>query len=131
MVTDPLSDFLTRIKNAQAVRKESVMLPYSKFLWETAQILEEKGYIGRIEKRGKRTRRAIEAYLMYHADGRGRISDVRRISKPSQRVYAGFSKMFPVKHGFGARIVSTSRGLMLDRDARKEKIGGEVLFEIW
>lgn len=131
MVKDPLSDLLVRIRNAQAVGRPSTMVPYTAFVWEVAKLLERQGYIGKIERRGKRIRRMLEVNLAYSEEGKGRISSTRRISKQSQRVYKKAAELHPVKHGFGAQIISTSKGLMTDREARRAKLGGEVLFEIW
>ncbi len=131
MVKDAVSDFLIRLKNAQAVKKESVTAPYSKLVWELAKILEREGYVANVEKRGKRVRRGVEMALVYEEDGRGRIGGAKRISRLSQRVYKKASAMYPVRHGFGTQIITTSRGLMTVREARKARIGGEVLFEIW
>jgi small subunit ribosomal protein S8 len=131
MVRDPLSDFLVRIKNAQAVGKETTTAPYTSFLWEVAKILERTGYIAKIDRRGKRVRRTLEAGLAYGTDGGARIGGIKRISRPSRRVYKKSTELYPVKQGMGMQIISTSQGLMTDREARRAKLGGEVLFEIW
>lgn len=131
MVRDPLSDFLVRLKNAHRAKKADTLVPYNALLWEVAKVLERKGFVAKIDRRGKRTRRMIELSLVYDTEGKGRISDVRRISKQSQRIYKKATELHPVKHGYGMQVVSTSRGLMTDEEARKEKVGGEVLFEVW
>ncbi len=131
MVRDPLSDFLVRITNAQAVGKESTLIPYSKFLWEVSKILEQTSYVKKIDRRGKRSDRLIEISFSYNPEGQGRIDGTRRISKLSRRVYRKASDIHSIKHGYGAQIISTSKGLMTDREARKARVGGEVLFEIW
>ncbi|MEK7630578.1 MAG: 30S ribosomal protein S8 [Patescibacteria group bacterium] len=131
MVRDPLSDFLVRVANAQAVGKESTLVPYSKFLWEVSKILEQSFYIKKIDRRGKRAKRFIEVTLAYNPEGEGRIDGMRRISKLSRRVYRGAGEIHSIKHGYGAQIISTSKGLMTDKEARKARVGGEVLFEVW
>lgn len=131
MVKDPLSDFLVRLKNAQAAGKQSALVPYSAFLWEIAKTLEKNGYLTKIDRRGKRARRMIETSLVYDATGAGRIGGIKRISKQSKRVYKKASELFPVRHGQGVQIISTSRGIVGDREARDAHLGGEVLFEIW
>lgn len=131
MVRDPLSDFLIRVKNAQSASKGEAVTPYSALLWEVAKTLERVGYLSKVDRRGKRTRRTIEAGLVYSEDGKGRITGMRRVSKLSKRVYKRAAELFPIKHGFGLQIISTSKGLMTAEEARKANIGGEVLFEIW
>lgn len=131
MVRDPLADFLVRIKNAQAVKKESAMVPYSNVLWEAAKLLEKEGYLTKVDRRGKRNRRMIEIGFVYDDAGHGRIDGARRISRLSQRIYKKASELHPVKHGYGTQVVSTSKGLMTQMDAKKARLGGEVLFEIW
>lgn len=131
MVRDSLSDFLVRVKNAQAVKKELVEIPYTSLVWEVAKVLERIGYLKKIDRHGKRVRRTIEATLVYDEVGRGCISGVRRISLQSRRIYKKAADLHPVKHGTGAQVISTSRGVMTDSEARKTKVGGEVLFEIW
>jgi len=131
MVRDPLADFLVRLKNAQALKKESTMVPYTAFVWEVAKILEREGFIAKIDRRGKRVRRTIEVGLAYRDDGSARIGGARRVSRLSQRIYKKAGELHPVKHGFGTQVVSTSRGLMTGMEAKKARVGGEVLFEIW
>lgn len=131
MVKDPLSDFLVRLKNAQAVRKDSTVAPYSSLLWEVAKVLERTGYISKIDRRGKRVRRTLEVALAYDNAGIGRIDGARRVSRPSRRVYKKSKELHAPKNGMGMQVISTSKGLMTDREARQAKLGGEVLFEIW
>jgi len=130
-MTDPISDMLIRIKNAQAVRKERVEVPYSKIKMEIARILQKNNYIKDAVKRGKKTKKVLDIVLLYGAEGDGRITDLKRISKSSKRIYKQVSMLRPVRQGLGIAVVSTSLGLMTDKDARKKKVGGEVLFEIW
>jgi small subunit ribosomal protein S8 len=131
MVRDSVSDLLIRLKNAQAVKKESTIIPYSTFVSEIAKSLESAGYISKIDRKGKRVRRFIEVALVYDAHGRARITGAKRVSRQSRRVYKKAKELYPVKHGTGHEFISTSRGIMTGMDAKKEGLGGEVLFEIW
>jgi small subunit ribosomal protein S8 len=129
-MTDPITDMLNRIRNAQMADHQTVDVPFSKFKNEIAKILEKKNFISKVEKKNKKTRDILEITLKY--DGKeGAISGMRRISKPGQRIYHDHFTIRNVKGGYGLSIVSTSKGLMTDNQARKEKIGGEVLIEIW
>lgn len=127
---DVISDMLIRIKNAQAVLKPTVEIPFSNLKYEIAKILAKNGFIEGLEKKGRKTKRIIEITLKYH-DKVPAISGLKRISKPGQRIYLNFKEMRKVKGGYGLAILSTSKGLMTDKEARKQKLGGEVLFEIW
>lgn len=122
---------LIRIKNAQAVKKETASFAHSKLKAEIAKILESRGYIGSVENHGKKQKKLIEVALLYGADGAPKISGVKRISKPSRRIYRGVGEIFSVKNGLGTAVYSTTNGLLTDREARKQKVGGEILFEIW
>ena len=128
---DPISDMLIRIKNAALVSKELVLVPHSKIKQEIANLMKEKGYLSSIEVRGRKSRKVLELGLAYGADSKAKLNDVKKISKPSKRVYKKFDELRPTKRGFGFSIISTSKGLKTDESARREKIGGEVLCEIW
>ena len=128
---DPISDMLIRIKNAALVGKESVLVGHSKIKAEIANIMKEKGYLSEVESKGRKTRKLLELTLGYGADGTAKFHDVKRISKSSKRVYQKSSEIRPIKRGFGISIISTSKGLRTDEGARREKLGGEVLCEIW
>lgn len=128
---DTISDMLIRIKNAQAVKKEAVEVVYSDLKMEIANLLKENGFIKEAAKKGKRTKRVIDIVLAYGEDGRGRISGLERVSKQSKRVYAPVSSLKPVKGGEGMAVISTSKGLMTDKEARQKRVGGEVFFKIW
>ncbi len=129
-MTDPITDMLNRIRNAQAVGKETVEIPFSNLKYEIAQILEKEGFVEKVEKRGKKSRKFIELTLKYE-NGLPAISGLKRVSKPGQRIYLPYGKLKPVKGGYGISIISTSKGLMTNKGARKNKLGGEVLCEIW
>jgi small subunit ribosomal protein S8 len=128
MVTDPVSDLIIQIKNAGKVRKESVLLPYSKLKEAIAHVLVAEGYLKSASK--KKTSPTLEVVLNYH-NGESKVKEVQRISKPSRRIYKGFEDIHPMKGGFGKTIFSTPKGILTDRQAIKAKVGGEVLFKIW
>lgn len=128
MVGDPIADFITRIKNAGQARKESVSLPYSKLKEAIATVLVAEGYLKSVAK--KKTAPVLDIVLNYH-NGESKIRDVKRISKLSKRMYQGFEDIHPMKGGFGKIIYSTPKGILTDRQAIKEKVGGEMLFKIW
>jgi len=137
---DPISDMLTSIKNAQAVRHPMVDTPFSNLKYEIAKILEKNGFIEKVEKKGKKTKKIIEITLKYlpaealAKEGDNKIpviSGLKRISKPGQTIYLGHRQIKRVRGGYGIAIISTSKGLMTDKEARKQKIGGEVICEIW
>jgi len=139
-MTDPISDMLNRIINAQRVSHPLVEIPFSNLKYEIANVLEKNGFVEKIEKKGKKTKKTIEITLKYDARestgseairGLPVISGVKMISKPGQRIYIDFTKIRKVRGGFGISIISTSKGLMSDREARKNKIGGELICEIW
>ena len=128
--TDPIGDMITRIRNAQMVKKETVDIPYSKIKYSIAQILERRGFVRGVELKGRTIKRVIELKLKYK-DGKARVTGIKKISKPGQRMYSPVSKLHRVKGGTGIAILSTSKGLMSDVDARKENLGGEVIFQVW
>lgn len=130
-MTDPISDLLIRAKNAGAVQKKTVSFGYSKIKWEIAKVLERYNYLGDVAKKGKKNKKLIEASLVYDEEGTPKISNTKRISKPSRRVYLPYRQIHSVKNGFGVAVYSTTKGLLIDKEARKEKLGGELLFEIW
>jgi small subunit ribosomal protein S8 len=129
-MTDPIADMLNRIKNAQAVNHPTVEMPFSNFKYEIAKILEKNGFVEKIEKKGRKARKTMEIVLKYR-DKAPLISGIKRISKPGQRIYLSSGEIKKVKEGYGMAILSTSKGLMTDREAKKQKMGGEVLCEIW
>jgi small subunit ribosomal protein S8 len=130
MMTDPITDMLNRIKNAQVSKKEQVVLPFSNFKYEIAKILESEGFIGKIEKKGRKASKVLEITLKYE-NKIPVISGVRKISKPGQRIYSPSRDIKAVRGGYGISIISTSKGLMTGIEAKKQKLGGEVLCEIW
>lgn len=130
-MTDPISDMLIRIKNAQMAKKPDTAFPYSKIKFDIAKILERDGYITDTQKKGRKNQRLIEIKLSYNAEGKSKISEIKRISKLSRRVYRGWREIFPVKRGIGMAVYSTPKGLLTGKEARSQKVGGELLFEIY
>jgi len=129
-MTDPIGDMLTRIRNAQAVFKEDVVFPFSGIKHQIAKILEKEKLVGKVRKTGKGVKKEIGIILLYK-DKAPLIQGLKRISKPGQRIYKSAKEIRPVRNGFGIGIVSTSKGLMTNKEARKSKLGGEIICEIW
>lgn len=127
---DPISDMINRIKNSQAVLQPTVTLPFSKFKYEVAKILEKEGFLTSVEEKGKKTKKIIEITLKY-TDKIPKISGLRIISKPGQKIYTKSKNIKKVKGGFGISIISTPQGLMTNKEARKKKLGGEIILEVW
>ncbi|MEO8637539.1 MAG: 30S ribosomal protein S8 [Candidatus Taylorbacteria bacterium] len=127
---DPIANFITQIKNAGEAGKETVVLPYSKFKNAITDVLEKEGFIKAQAKKGKKINKSIEITLLYEGKT-PKIRGVERVSMPSKRIYYGASELHSVKSGLGRLILSTSRGILSERQARKEKVGGEALFKIW
>ena len=130
-MTDPIADMLNRIKNAQAVSKESALIPFSGIKYEIAEILEKNGFIEKASKKGRQKNKVIEIALKYKEDSSPAILGLKRVSKPGQRIYSPYDKLKKVKGGYGIGIVSTPRGLKTYLEARKKKLGGELICEIW
>ena len=127
---DPIVDMLNRIRNAQMVGHSTVNIPFSIFKYEIAKILEKQGFLDKIEKKGRKINTSIEISLKYN-DKIPAIEGLKRVSKQGQRIYSNKDNIQKVKGGFGISIVSTSKGLMTDKDARKQNLGGEIICEIW
>lgn len=123
-------NLLTQLKNAQAVGKESVKIPYSKMDEAIVKILADNNFIDKFEKKGRGAKRILDVKLKY-SDDEGAIGGVKFTSKPSRRLYSGYRKMRSVKRGFGLMVISTPKGVLIDKEAKKMKVGGEILFEIW
>lgn len=131
MVNDTVGDFIIRIKNAGAIGKASVSIPYSALKMAIAEKLKDAGYVQAAEKKGKKVRKTLDVVLKYDDSGAHVIRGMRRVSKPGRRMYMGVHEIRPVRYGHGSIILSTPRGIVTDKEARKERVGGEVLFEIW
>jgi len=130
-MTDPIADMLTRIRNAYAAKHQKVDVPTSNLKVEIAKILKEEGFINNYKLMGDGARRNIRIYLRYGAKGEQVLSKLERVSKPGCRVYVNGTAIPKVLAGMGINILSTSRGLMTDRRARREKVGGEILCRVY
>jgi len=133
-MTDPIADFLTRIRNGIQAAKETVDIPASKLKREMARILDEQGYIEGFETESPNEDHPgelIRVRLKYTADRRSAISGLRRVSRPGQRHYVSATEIPKVQGGLGTAILSTSQGVMTGHDARRAKVGGEVVAEVW
>ncbi len=131
MMTDPIADMLTRIRNAVRIERPHVEMPLSKVKRGLAEVLKREGYIWDWEEVPNQPANQLRLYLKYGPNGERVIRHIRRVSKPGRRVYSGVTAMKPVLGGLGITIISTSRGVISDREARQRKLGGEVLCEIW
>ncbi len=132
-MSDPIADMLTRIRNANTAHFDTVKMPGSKLKESLAAILVEEGYIKeyRIDEEPGRPGKTLEIVMKYSPDRARTISGIKRISKPGLRIYARADKMPRVLGGLGVAVVSTSKGLMTDSEARKHRMGGEVLCYVW
>jgi small subunit ribosomal protein S8 len=126
MVTDPISDLLIRLQNASRVRKVTVEMPYSSMKFAIAKVLETAGYVADAAKKDNK----LSVALVYNGT-RPAINGIKRISKPSRRMYMGVRDVRPVKRGHGLLVLSTPAGVVSGKEARAKRVGGEVLFEIW
>lgn len=131
MITDPISDMLTRIRNAVAVGHERVTMPSSKLKVGIAEILVAEGFVDRYEENADGAHKELMLVLRYGDRRRPAIEGIKRISTPGHRIYKGASELPRVQDGIGVAVVSTSQGIMPDREARRRRLGGEVLCEVW
>ena len=130
-LTDPVADFLTRIRNAIRARHQKLDVPASKLKAEIARILKEEGYISNFKTTEENGRAVLRVYLKYGSNNEAAIRDLERVSRPGCRVYIGRDEIRRVQGGLGISIMTTPRGVMTGRQARREGVGGEVLCEIW
>lgn len=130
-MTDPIADLLTRIRNAHRAKHDRLDVPASNVKLEMCRILKQEGYIKNVSVVEQQPRNLIRIYLSYTKEGKPGIERMRRVSTPGRRVYRGAEQIKPVLNGLGIGIVSTSKGLMTDRQAREQRVGGELLCEIW
>ncbi len=128
---DPVADMLTRIKNAQTALKEEVLLPYSNFKYEIAKILEEEGFVKDVQKLGRKNEKKIKIDIKYRKKNVPAINDLKKVSKPGQRIYKSARDIRPVRGGHGISIISTSKGIMRGKEAKRKNIGGELICEVW
>jgi small subunit ribosomal protein S8 len=124
---DTIANMLTIIRNGQAVKKETVSIPYSSVKEALAEKMVQAGFLKGVEKKGKKNKKIIDLNLAYTEKGEPMIHEIKRISKPSKRVYTPVNKLKTIRGGFGIQILSTSKGIMTDKEAKKEKVGGEVI----
>ena len=131
MNTDPISDLLTRIRNAQKAGHATTKAPGSKLKLRLAELLKEEGYLADVQSEGEGPGRKIVIKLKYDGQRKGVIEGIERVSSPGLRIYKGHAELPQVRGGMGMSVVSTSRGLLADRDARTQKLGGEVICNVW
>jgi small subunit ribosomal protein S8 len=130
-MTDPIADMLTRIRNALGASHETVDIPSSKLKVSIAKVLKSEGYIKNFKIVSDGRNRLIRIFLKYDEEGSPVIDGIERVSKPSRRIYSGYNEIPMVLKGYGISIVSTSAGIMTDRQARKTSVGGEILCSVW
>ena len=129
---DPISNLLTQIRNAQKVSKDKIILPFSKIKFEISKILKREDFIDDVKKIKTKKKTMLQLILKYDVQTKNpKITGLKRISKLGRRVYLASSKIKPVRGGTGIAIISTSKGIMTNRDARKQNLGGEIICEIW
>lgn len=131
MFTDPIADMLTRIRNAALAKKDELVLPYSKFKSHLANLLLKEGFIASVNEVEEDSKKALKIGLKYSQGGDSVIAGIKRVSRPGQRIYMAADKLPRTNSGFGITVVSTSKGLMTDKEARKSKVGGEVVCQVW
>ena len=130
-LTDPVADFLTRIRNSIRARHQKLDVPASKLKAEIARILKEEGYISNFKTTEENGRAVLRVYLKYGANNEAAIRDLERVSRPGCRVYIGHDEIRRVQGGLGISIMTTPKGVMTGRQARREGVGGELLCEVW
>ncbi len=129
--TDPLADFLTRIRNASRAGLVTVNAPYSKLKEAVASVLVREGFLSEVVVVGKDSSRELKVGIRYSADGQPVLGDLQRVSKPGRRSYRGVDDIEQVRSGMGIAIFSTPKGVMTDKSAREHRVGGEILCEVW
>ncbi len=130
-MTDPISDMLNRIKNAQQVHKDLTTTPFSKVKFNIAELLKKNGFVADAKSKGRGIKKIIIVYLKYNNDDSLIMNGFKRVSKPGQRIYYPAKDIKRIKSGFGISIISTSKGIMTGQEARKNKLGGEIMLEVW
>jgi small subunit ribosomal protein S8 len=128
---DPIANMLVMLKNAGAVKKPSVLVPYSNVKLAILNVLVKEGFILSATKKGKKVKKYIQCDLAYFGDGRSKITNIKRMSKPSRRVYVKVDEIKPVRQGLGLSVLSTPQGVMTGVEAKKLRVGGELLFTLW
>lgn len=130
-MTDPIGDFIIRIKNAGMVGKETVSLPSSKMKLAIADVLSKKGFVGEVSNKVTDGKGVMTVNLLYREDGSPKVRDVQRVSKPGRRIYEKSKEIKKFKRGFGISVFSTPKGILADSDAKEQNLGGELLFKLW
>ena len=131
MMTDPIADLLTRIRNATQARKATVDVPWSSQKAEIAKVLVAEGYLESVSMVDEQPRRILRIAIRYDERRNPAITGIKRVSRPSLRVYVGVKDIPAVRKGLGVSVLSTPKGVLADRDARREKVGGEVICTVW
>ena len=131
MMTDPVGDMLTRIRNAGRARHRSASCPASRLKLAVAKVLSQEGFVGEVSTGTKDGHASMTIAMRYDDEGKEIVDGIRRISKPGRRVYVGVKEIPRVRNGLGMAVLSTPKGVMCDRDAREANVGGEVLCEVW
>ena len=130
----PIGDMLSQIMNAQAVNKETVTLPFSRIKFDIANVLKTNNYLADAEKKKRKTKKSEQDLLnitLKYGEFGPAISGIKFISRPSRRIYINAGQIKPVRSGYGMAVISTPKGIMSSKEARKNNLGGEILFEIW
>ena len=130
-MTDPVSDLLARIRNAGQARHAELVCPSSKLKLAVAKVLADNGFLDSVAVEAQEGKPVLRIRLRYGADGRSLIDGMRRVSKPSRRAYVDVKRIPRVRRGLGIAVLSTPRGVLSDREAREQKVGGEVVCEVW
>ena len=131
MMTDPIADLLTRIRNGTRARHQSVEMPWSRVKENIANVLRNEGFVGEVAVSGEGKDRRLSVAFRYDGHRTSVITGLQRVSRPSLRVYVGVADIAQVRDGLGVSILSTSKGIMADREARAQGVGGEVLCNVW
>jgi len=131
MMTDPISDMLARIRNGALARHDRVEMPHSNLRKHVADVLKQEGFLDDVRETEGEGRKTLTLVLRYGRDKSSAIDGIRRVSAPGRRVYVRYDRIPRVRSGMGVSILSTSHGVMSDRQAREQKVGGELLCEIW
>lgn len=130
-MTDPISDLLTRVRNAILAKHDRLDVPASKLKLRLCEVLKREGYIDDVEYIEQKPQGVLRVFLRYNEEGVPAIRRLMRVSKPGRRVYRGAEEIKPVLNGLGVAVVSTSQGLLTDKEARSSRVGGEILCELW
>ncbi len=131
MLTDPIADMITRIRNGGQARHKHVVIPESRLKREVARVLQEQGYISNFSSDGDPKKPMLTVEVRYNEGSEPMIQGIQRVSRPSRRVYVGWQEIPKVRNGLGIAILSTPRGILTDQEAREAHVGGEILAEVW